>query len=339
MKEADFTKEPYSPYETVPIEWVGAQTLMEMVLPETTWLVKGLLNTGVVAIFASRPKKGKSWMCLQLGRAVSMGEEFLGMETTRADVVYFCLEDNRRRLQARLWALGDEANDSLRLITAAGTLESGLLWQIREHIEAFPETKLVIIDTFQIVRDASTEYSYSADYSDLRLFKKLAEERDVCVLLVHHLRKMEDPNDSFADISGTTGISGAVDTMMVLKEQGRGTSRFTLTATGRDVEHCTKVIEHEDAGWTLIDSLDDEQIRAQSVPDCIVEAARFMAERGESWEGSSTELMEAAQLDAPSAAVLGKWLSQHRAYLAERGIEYRFKATNTKRVITLEIEK
>lgn len=321
------------------LDWVGAQTLMEMVLPEATWLVRGLLNTGVVVIFASRPKKGKSWMCLQLGRAVSMGDEFLGMETSRADVVYFCLEDNRRRLQARLWALGDEADDSLRLVIAAGTLQTGLLDQIRAHLGEFPATKLVIIDTLQVVRDATADYSYSADYSDLRLFKKLAEEADVCVLLVHHLRKMEDPNDSFADISGTTGISGAVDTMMVLKEQSRGSGRFTLTATGRDVECCAKVVEHEDAGWVLIDSLDDEQVKAQSVPDCVVEVARFMAERGGTWEGSSSELMEEARLDAPNAAVLGKWLSQHRAYLSEHGIDYRFRATAAKRLITLEARK
>ncbi|MBE6465281.1 MAG: AAA family ATPase [Coriobacteriaceae bacterium] len=321
------------------LEWVGAQTLMEMVLPEATWLVKGLLNTGVVAIFASRPKKGKSWMCLQLGRAVSMGEEFLGMETSRADVVYFCLEDNRRRLQTRLWALSDEAADSLRLVVAAGTLQTGLIGQIRDHLAAFPATKLVIIDTLQVVREASTDYSYSADYSDLRLFKKLAEEADVCVLLVHHLRKMEDPNDSFTDISGTTGISGAVDTMIVLKEQGRGSGRFTLTATGRDVEHCAKVIEHKDAGWVLIDSLDDEQIRAQSVPNCIVEVVRFMEIRGKDWEGSSSELLDEARLDAPNAAVLGKWLSQHRHFLSEHGVDYRFRATNSKRVVTLTLSK
>lgn len=62
--------------------------------------------------------------------------------------------------------------------------------------------------------------------------KALADEQSVAIVLVHHQRKMaaEDPLDT---VSGTTGLTGAVDTVLVLTRDGNGT---TLHGRGRDIE-------------------------------------------------------------------------------------------------------
>ena len=47
------------------------------------------------------------------------------------------------------------------------------------------------------------------------IFVGLVDELDICLLLVHHLRKQGD-SDPFNKLTGTTGIVGAVDTAVVL---------------------------------------------------------------------------------------------------------------------------
>lgn len=320
---------------TSKLDTIGAQTLMEEILDPLQWLVDGLLLSGTIAILASRPKMGKSWLCLQLGLAVTMGQQFLNRTTAQADVLYLCLEDNYHRLQNRLWAIDDEASDGFRLATAAATLGTGLLSQIEMHLKENPATKLVIVDTLQIVRDSDSDYSYAADYNDMREFKQFADEHDICILLVHHLRKSEDVDDSFADISGTTGISGAVDTALVLKRRNRDASEGKLHITGRDVKYSTLVIELEDNGWVFVDELDDEERSAQFVPDCIIQIAHHFSRVEKSWLGSSSDLIEYLQLDVPNPAVLGKFLSQHRNYLSEQGIDYATERRKDARLIRL----
>ena len=84
-----------------------------------------------------------------------------------------------------------------------------------------PGTKLVIIDTLQTVRQSSQKSAYASDYRDVRAFKGLAERFGIAIVLVHHQRKMDDP-DPFNTVSGTNGITGAADTTMVVLIPGMG---------------------------------------------------------------------------------------------------------------------
>ena len=72
-----------------------------------------------------------------------------------------------------------------------------------------PDTMLVIIDTLQMIRPIH-DATYANDYRDLSVLKRLADKHGIAILLIHHLRK-EEAEDVFHRISGTTAISGAVD--------------------------------------------------------------------------------------------------------------------------------
>ena len=43
---------------------------------------------------------------------------------------------------------------------------------------------------------------------------------NIAVLLVHHLRKLQDSDDPFNDVSVSTGIIGAADTNFILRRDG-----------------------------------------------------------------------------------------------------------------------
>ncbi|MCZ3056475.1 helicase RepA family protein, partial [Acinetobacter baumannii] len=64
------------------------------------YVVEGL------TLFAGNPKIGKSWFCLDVGLAVSLGGECLGgVICDQGEVLYLALEDNDRRLNKRIGML------------------------------------------------------------------------------------------------------------------------------------------------------------------------------------------------------------------------------------------
>lgn len=157
------------------------------------------------------------------------------LKTTGGTTLYLCLEDTLRRVQNRLLCITDEVPPNAFFATSAGTLSDGLCEQIRDFAKEHPDTVFVAVDTFQIVRNNSIDTSYANDYEEIRILKQLADELDICLLLVHHLRKQGD-SDPFNKLTGTTGIVGAVDTAFVLDKSRRNADSATLYCTGRDVE-------------------------------------------------------------------------------------------------------
>src|SRR5829696_6901800 len=120
-------------------------------------------------------------------------------------------------------------------------LNKGGVDAVRQWIEQANQPRLIIIDTLAKVRDVkgSQESTYEADYQSVSNLTALANEHRVSIILVHHQRKMEaeDPLDS---VSGTTGLTGAVDTVAVLLHDSQGTR---LHARGRDIEEIDVVIQ------------------------------------------------------------------------------------------------
>lgn len=318
------------------IKGVGAQTLMEKILKKPVWLVEGLLSTNCACVLASPPKYGKSFFALQLGQSVAMGEPFLGYKTTKSPVLYLALEDVPMRVQNRLWGLTDESTDDFVIATEAFTLGGGLIGQLEDYLGDHPETKLFIIDTLQVARDASADYSYSSDYADMRMLKAFSDEHGVCVLVLTHLRKMICPSDSFANITGTTGISGAVDQMMVMQKDSRHDAITALEVTGRDMPDAVLKLRRVGTLWELVEKIDGEKLEAESVPDCVKLIARNVLDSESGWSGTMTNLIQHFGIDGVSPAALGKLLAQHRDWMERNGVNFASKRTASARTVSLD---
>ena len=92
----------------------------------------------------------------------------------------------------------------------------------------------MVIDTFVKVRPRrhdKSEHQYDADYHAMALLQELATELSLAIVVIHHQRKMEseDPLDT---ASGSTGLTGAADSILVLNRDGQGP---TLYGRGRDI--------------------------------------------------------------------------------------------------------
>lgn len=79
--------------------------------------------------------------------------------------------------------------------------------------------------------------------------KAVADRNDICMVVVHHLRKQED-KDPFKQLSGTNGLNGAADGSIVLDRQKRQEGTATMSATGRDIEDMELTLDFSDCRWS-----------------------------------------------------------------------------------------
>ena len=145
------------------------------------------------------------------------------------------LEDDYARLQRRLSRMfGVEETNNLYFATQAKSVSEGLDQQLEGFIREHPDVRLIIIDTLQKVREIGGDrYSYASDYEIVTKLKTFSDRYGICLLVVHHTRKME-AEDSFDMISGTNGLLGAADGAFIMQKKRRTDSTALLDIVGRD---------------------------------------------------------------------------------------------------------
>jgi hypothetical protein len=74
---------------------------------------------------------------------------------------------------------------------------------------------------------------------EIRQAKEARGEFNIAIVIVHHVRKSGSDVDPFEKVSGTLGLSGAADAVLILDKDGNGT---TLYGRGRDVEEIEKAV-------------------------------------------------------------------------------------------------
>lgn len=257
--------------ENKKLDIISARELQNKDLPELNIIVEDMIFQGLI-ILASPPKYGKSLLMLDLCLSVATGKDFLGHKTNAGQCLYLALEDSPRRLKDRMGKVLDseDAPSNFDYAVNSESLESGLINQLENYITEKKDTKLIVIDTLQKVRGHinKNDTLYSNDYKEIGYLKKFADKYNIALILVHHLRKMSDNADVFNQISGTNGISGAADTMIVMSKEKRSNNQTKMSIIGRDVESSEILLEFNNTNfkWNIIGSLEEqEKIRREKV--------------------------------------------------------------------------
>lgn len=229
----------------------NAQELLNANFPEPSWLVPGLLPEGGLAVLAGKPKIG-NWLALDLAAGVSRGGSVCGVPVAKqVNVLYLALEDTPRRLKSRMLTAGFAPGPGCFIATSWPRLNVGGLEELEEAVKK-GNIGLVVIDTFAKVRPVRGKVVslYADDYEALSGLKELADRLGITILVVHYLRKaMSD--DPLEEISGTTGLTAAVDTVLVLK-RARGEADGTLVLTGRDCEEKETALSFGGGRWQVL---------------------------------------------------------------------------------------
>lgn len=314
---------------------VTLDELMEQVFQGKAAVVENLLYTGAY-ILAGAPKIGKSFLVAQIAYHISSGRPLWGYQVRQGTVLYLALEDDEGRLQRRMYRMfGVEGANSLYFATNAKLIGSGLDGQLENFVQEHRDTRLIVIDTLQKVRETVNDsYSYSSDYDVISKLKQFADKHGVCVLIVHHTRK-QPAGDSFEMISGTTGLLGCADGALLMQKEKRTDGKATLDIVGRDQPdqrlYLTKDQEH--LVWELERA---ENELWKQPPDPVLEAvSKMVSAENPDWEGSPTELAETLQTDM-AVNRLTKHLNVNASrLLEEHHVKYENKTKHAGRRIRL----
>jgi RecA-family ATPase len=179
----------------------------------------------------------------------------------QGDVLYLALEDNRRRVKDRLLTLCPARKllkinlDRLTVRTVAPRIDTGLVAELDKWRRGCANPRLVIIDVFLKVRPPRKkgEDAYAADYDAVTPLQRYASEHRLAVVLVTHTRKME-AEDPLEAISGTNGVTGAADAVLVLNRDAKGT---TLYGRGRDIEEIETAMRFDGGRWSILGDADE----------------------------------------------------------------------------------
>jgi hypothetical protein len=104
----------------------------------------------------------------------------------------------------------------------------------------------------------SSGNAYFSDYMAIAALRTLAHERSISILAVHHLRKGAT-QDELEAVSGTTGITGASDAVLILKRPDRMSLMGELYCTGRDVvDRSIKIGLQDGCRWVVDESVEQK---------------------------------------------------------------------------------
>ena len=327
---AAFAKKEYSKLKKV----FTAAELQERELKQTRWIVHELLPEGL-ALLCAPSKYGKSWMMMQLCLAVTAGKPFLERKTEQSGCAYYSLEDSLRRFKNRMNKLlnGGKAPPNFYGAIECRTMANGLFEELTELLETYPNTGLIIIDTFQKVRGGvqKNETIYGADYREMGDIKAFADKHGICILLVHHLRKQSDDADIFNRISGSMAIMGASDTTWILARKKRDDANTTLSVTGRDIEEVDLIIAFDKASvrWELIGNAEQEAsrlARAEYENNPVIKTIKALVEKHQQgWRGNCSDIKtqiyeQTGTLYTKSVEAIGKVINNYEDRLLADGI-------------------
>jgi phage/plasmid primase-like uncharacterized protein len=288
-------------------------------------VVENLIVEGLTLLCAPQ-KIGKSWLVLDLCFSVAAGKDFWAFQTGKCETLYCSLEDPAWRIKDRVKKLFENsaAPAGVHFITEADKLGEGFLEHLDGELSNNPQIGMVVIDTLQRIRKVNSKNNdiYGHDYEELVQLKKFAEKRKVALVVVHHTRKTKDETDPFTNVLGTGGLTGAVDTTLVIMKKKRADKEATLSITGRDVEERDVILEWGGKGvwrWTM--SGDAEEMKARRAreeyeSDPLVKTVKaLMRNQPYGWQGTTTELLQAvfditgntAQSSQTVGAKITKW--------------------------------
>jgi hypothetical protein len=303
--------------------WLDAQTF-----PPLNYAVQGIFTEGY-NLLAGAPKIGKSWLALSCALSFAQGSPALGSINlpSARPVLYLALEDTPRRLQDRTRALLNGSPIPQLFHFATEAYANRAFDVIRAWLDEFGRNTLVLIDTYQKVATPPKygEQGYGHDYAIGGNFKRLAQDYEgVCLIVVHHVRKA-GASDFVDGVSGTNGIAGSADTVVVLN-RARQDNKATLSVTGRDISEAEFALTFNEGQWQLMGGdLQSAQTHALQIRDTaglgatMAEVVKFVSGAGS--PVTIKQVSDACQLPTDTTKTyLSRLVNDERLTRSSRGL-------------------
>lgn len=234
------------------LKTISANEILTTEWQAPEFVVVNLVPVGLL-ILSGKPKVGKSWLVLQLCKAVAGGLEFMGEKTRQGKVLYLALEDTPARLKDRMLKQGWKSDSDLPcdFLTVGdfkdqiGDFRKGGA-EILAHTIQSEGYKLVVIDTFSrtVFTNQLEQHEMSAILEPLQT---MAHRCGCALVIIDHMAKnagvSEDP---VIDIYGSVAKGATLDTAIGLYRK-RGSDEAKLVIDGRDIDGMRSLAIHFDS--------------------------------------------------------------------------------------------
>lgn len=311
------------------------------------WLVDYLLPFGLLLLSAP-PKNFKSYMALQLCVAICSGGSFLGFKCSKRACLYLDLESTERRPKNRLnQILGKDTPkpDNLYIVTGdkeVRRISLGFETQIKQLLEEHPDIKLIIVDVYQLIAlpKKGVANAYEQEYASLNILKKLVADYNIGIMLITHNRKMKDGSDVFNNVSGSTAMTGGMDSTWII-ERDRNSKEATLHITGRDLGEKNLKIKFntDNYQWEYMGTVDDveqqRQLESYNKSPILKTIKKLLEVNDGRWEGSATDLKNINHFIDDSVEKIGKFINNNEHFLLlYDNIKVKSRRTNRNKLYT-----
>lgn len=235
-----------------------ADEILGMTFEPIKWAIPDIVPEGLVFL-GGRPKVGKSWMALQMAISIAAGGRFFNKPVEKGEVLYFALEDNKRRIQSRLQKQMAPSGLPITFSHELAPLHWNGLPELYAEITA-DRYRMILIDT---LARATSGLDHSKDAGVLSKIcddlQALAINHNLPLVFIDHTRKPNgmSPNP-IDDLIGTTGKSRDADAVLIIyKQQGR--SGAILKGEGREMSEIDLSLtwDAQTCGWQCLGDADE----------------------------------------------------------------------------------
>jgi predicted ATP-dependent serine protease len=199
-----------------------------------------------------------------LKSVVNSEEQFLGHKLLLEGKILFLTEENKALVHQRVKKMGI-ASERLLFLPRARVLDwKEALSQI-QHAVGSENVKLVVIDTLQTFWDVRDENEATAMARALLPLQIMAQNQNISIVLIHHLRKANGSEGTAHRGSGA--LVAAVDIALELTSDPRNQSRRKLEAISRfdETPRCLS-LELQDDHYVSLgspDAVEKEAVKEQ----------------------------------------------------------------------------
>jgi hypothetical protein len=294
------------------------QTLDDAILAsqeEQEWLIEGLLSRGEIGFIAGPMKKGKTYLALNLARAVALGEPFGQWEVSTPGMVLFIEEEGGRQKWAQrvVNVLGEESRGRFVYYHRAHIDLCDRRWleKIVDELDG-QDPDLIIFDplsNFLRGRDENSAQEMAELLDGIESYRDAFERS--AILILAHTSKAPNPQDRWLSIRGSSVVAGRIDlALFVTKFDG---STIHLVVEGKDIPKSALELQFDTSNWRLTPSLRIHPPTRTPTEEKILEAIRAAGGSGI----SQSKLMET--LSIKSSQIVRDVVRKHPSLIREEG--------------------
>jgi len=213
---------PVSRLEVVPLERVASRSIH--------WLWRNYCPLGKVVVVDGLPGQGKSTFALdiaaRLSRGANMPDGSAGFSPPSGTLILSYEDDAADTIRPRLEAAGADLSRIGHITGVAYNGDTELLPPtLPKDLAALdaalgerPDVRLLIIDPLMAAISADVDSHRDQDMRrPLARLARMAAERNVCVIIVRHVRKGHGGNAIYAG-GGSVGISGQARVVLIVEQ-------------------------------------------------------------------------------------------------------------------------